>query len=128
MTWPEWAPPEVDTGRANIARVYDYWLGGTHNFLADQDAARAIAAVAPTAPLIGKANRAFLSRAVRFLVSQGITQFLDVGSGIPTQGNVHEVAQDANPASRVVYVDSTSVICCKVVCTHRARFRKGSVI
>lgn len=102
---PGWVPPGVDTKRANIARVYDYWLGGTHNFLADQDVARAIAAVAPTAPLIGKANRAFLSRAVRYLSEAGIGQFLDIGSGIPTQGNVHEVAQQANPAARVVYVD-----------------------
>lgn len=101
----DWVPAGVDTKRANIARVYDYWLGGTHNFLADQDAARAIAAVAPTAPLVGKANRAFLSRAVKFLVSEGVTQFLDIGSGIPTQGNVHEVAQEADPAARVVYVD-----------------------
>ncbi len=102
---PDWVPAGIDTKRANIARVYDYWLGGTHNFLADQDTARAIAAVAPTAPLIGKANRAFLSRAVRYLVSEGVTQFLDIGSGIPTQGNVHEVAQGANPDSKIVYVD-----------------------
>ncbi len=102
-------PAGVDPQRANIARVYDYWLGGTHNFLADQDVARAIAAVAPTAPLIGKANRAFLSRAVRFLTAAGISQFLDIGSGIPTQGNVHEVAQQASPAARVVYVDHDPV-------------------
>jgi hypothetical protein len=100
-----WAPAEVDTKRANIARVYDYWLGGTHNFLADPDAARAIAAVAPAAPLIGLANRAFLRRAVRFLAGAGVRQFLDIGSGIPTQGNVHEVAQQADPCARVVYVD-----------------------
>ena len=62
--------PGVDTTRANVARVYDYWLGGRHNFLADQDVARAIAAVSPNAPLIGRANRAFLGRAVRFLAAQ----------------------------------------------------------
>jgi len=100
-----WVPAGVDTKKANIARVYDYWLGGTHNFLADQDAARAIAAVAPNAPLVGLANRAFLARAVRFLAANGVSQFLDIGSGIPTQGNVHEVAQQANPQARVVYVD-----------------------
>jgi hypothetical protein len=102
---PNWVPAGVDTKKANIARVYDYWLGGTHNFLADQDAARAIAAVAPNAPLVGLANRAFLSRAVRYLSANGVSQFLDIGSGIPTQGNVHEVAQQANPQARVVYVD-----------------------
>ncbi len=102
---PNWVPAGVDTKKANIARVYDYWLGGTHNFLADQDAARAIATVAPNAPLIGLANRAFLSRAVRYLAANGVRQFLDIGSGIPTQGNVHEVAQQADPEARVVYVD-----------------------
>ena len=103
---PDWSPPGVDTGRANPARVYDYWLGGTHNFLADQDLGRAIAAVEPDRrPVIARANRAFLGRAVRFLADAGIRQFLDLGSGIPTQGNVHEVAQQADPAARVVYVD-----------------------
>jgi hypothetical protein len=102
---PGWTPPEVDTQRANVARVYDYWLGGTHNFMADQDVARAIAAISPTAPAIGRANRAFLGRAVRLLAAAGIRQFLDIGSGIPTQGNVHEVAQQASPGARVVYAD-----------------------
>lgn len=105
MSEPSRVPPGVDPKRANVARVYDYWLGGTHNFLADQDVARAIAAVAPAAPLIGLANRAFLRRAVQFLAGAGIRQFLDIGSGIPTQGNVHEVAQRASPDARVVYVD-----------------------
>jgi SAM-dependent methyltransferase len=99
------AAPEIDARRANVARVYDYWLGGTHNFLADQDVARAIAAVEPMAPLIGRANRAFIGRAVRFLAASGVRQFLDIGSGIPTQGNVHEIAQQADPAARVVYAD-----------------------
>ena len=102
---PDWVPPEVDTKRANVARVYDYWLGGSHNFLADQDVARAIAAVEPDVRLFAQANRAFLGRAVRFLAGSGIRQFLDIGSGIPTEGNVHEVAQQAAPGSRVVYAD-----------------------
>ena len=106
---PGWAPPEVDTTRANTARVYDYWLGGTHNFLPDQDLARAIVAVNPYMRETVRANRAFLRRAVRFLAAQGITQFLDIGSGIPTQGNVHEVAQQASPGARVVYVDTDPV-------------------
>jgi hypothetical protein len=101
----EWAPDGVDTKRANAARVYDYWLGGTHNFLADQDLGRSLAAVEPNVRVIARANRAFIGRAVRFLAGAGIRQFLDIGSGIPTQGNVHEVAQRADPAARVVYAD-----------------------
>jgi SAM-dependent methyltransferase len=102
---PDWVPPEVDTKRANVARVYDYWLGGSHNFLADQDLARAISAMVPNMREGARANRAFLGRAVRFLAAAGITQFVDVGSGIPTEGNVHEIAQQAAPGARVVYAD-----------------------
>jgi SAM-dependent methyltransferase len=102
---PDWVPPGIDTKRANIARVYDYLLGGTHNFLADQDLARAITAVDPNIRVGCRANRAFLSRAVPVLAAAGIRQFLDIGSGIPTQGNVHEVAQQAAPGARVVYCD-----------------------
>lgn len=100
-----WIPPGVDTKRANPARVYDYLLGGSHNFLADQDAARAISAVEPGIASFARANRAFLGRAVRFLASEGIRQFLDIGSGIPTEGNVHQVAGETAPGSRVVYAD-----------------------
>jgi SAM-dependent methyltransferase len=107
---PDWIPPGVDTGRANVARVYDYWLGGSHNYLADQDLGRSIAAVEPNARVIARANRQFLGRAVRFLSGTGISQFLDIGSGIPTQGNVHEVAQQANPAARVAYADVDPVV------------------
>jgi len=99
----------VDTKRANVARVYDYLLGGSHNFLADQDLGRAMAAVEPNVRAIAQANRAFLGRAVRYLTSAGLGQFLDIGSGIPTQGNVHEAAQRANPAARVVYADTDPV-------------------
>jgi SAM-dependent methyltransferase len=106
-----WVPPEVDTSKANIARVYDYWLGGSHNFRADQDAARTMIAMDPNMRAIMRANRAFLGRVVRFLASQaGIRQFLDIGSGIPTAQNVHEVAQAAAPGSRVVYVDNDEVV------------------
>jgi SAM-dependent methyltransferase len=106
---PNWVPPEVDTKRANVARVYDYWLGGSHNFLADQDLGRAMAAVEPNVRAIARANRAFLGRAVRFLTAAGIGQFLDIGSGIPTEGNVHEVAQRADPHARVVYAEADPV-------------------
>jgi S-adenosyl methyltransferase len=107
---PGWVPPGIDTSKANIARVYDYWLGGSHNFRADQDAARALITVEPNARAIMRANRAFLGRAVHFLAREaGIRQFLDIGSGIPTEQNVHQVAQDAAPGSRVVYVDNDEV-------------------
>jgi len=107
---PGWVPPGIDTSKANIARVYDYWLGGNHNFRADQDAARALIAVEPNTRAIMRANRAFLGRAVRFLAREaGIRQFLDIGSGIPTEQNVHEIAQGAAPGSRVVYVDNDEV-------------------
>jgi SAM-dependent methyltransferase len=102
---PGWAPAGIDVKRANIARVYDYLLGGSHNFLADQDLARSLAAVDPNVRAIARANRDFLGRAVRFLSAAGVRQFLDIGSGIPTQGNVHEVAQQASPDVRVAYAE-----------------------
>jgi SAM-dependent methyltransferase len=102
---PDWVPAGVDTEQANTARVYDYLIGGRHNFLADQDVGRAIQAVDPDARVFARANRDFLGRAVRFLGDAGIGQFLDIGSGIPTEGNVHEVARRADPAARVAYVD-----------------------
>jgi hypothetical protein len=88
-----------------MARVYDYYLGGSHNYAVDRDAARQLLAAVPEAPLFAQTNRAFLRRVVRHLVNHGIRQFLDLGSGIPTVGNVHEIAQAAAPDSRVVYVD-----------------------
>ncbi|WP_434741060.1 SAM-dependent methyltransferase [Micromonospora sp. SH-82] len=91
--------------RPSVARMYDYYLGGSHNFAADREAARAVLAAVPDAPLMAQANRAFLRRAVQFLIDAGVRQFLDIGSGIPTVGNVHEIAQGAAPDSRVVYVD-----------------------
>ena len=106
---PGWVPPGVDTKRANVARVYDYLLGGNHHFLADQDLGRSLAAVDPNVRALARANRDFLGRTVRFLVGAGIGQFLDIGSGIPTQGNVHEAAQAADPHARVVYADIDSV-------------------
>jgi SAM-dependent methyltransferase len=87
------------------ARIYDYLLGGSLNFAADRRAARDLIAMVPDVPLVAQANRAFLRRAVRFLVSAGVRQFLDIGSGVPTQGNVHEIARRSAPESRVVYVD-----------------------
>jgi S-adenosyl methyltransferase len=91
--------------RPSPARVYDAHLGGSHNFRADREAARRIVEFMPELPDILRANRSFLRRAVLYLVDQGITQFLDLGSGIPTVGNVHEIAWQANPDCRIVYVD-----------------------
>ena len=105
MSADAWIPKDVPLDRPSSARMYDYFLGGWHNFAVDRQAADAATAIYPDFPLVMRTNRAFLYRAVRFLVQQGIDQLLDVGSGIPTVGNVHEVAQRLNPAARVVYVD-----------------------
>jgi SAM-dependent methyltransferase len=102
---PPWAPPEVDINRPSASRVYDYFLGGCHNFAADRELARQILEMEPATTRVANANRAFLGRAVRELVALGIDQFLDIGSGIPTIGNVHEIAQGQKPGVRVVYVD-----------------------
>ena len=98
---------------ATAARIYDYYLGGIHNFPADQEAARTLVSQFPFIPMVARANRAFLRRVVGHLVDAGIRQFLDVGSGIPTAGNVHEIAQETAPDTRVVYVDidPTAVKC-----------------
>lgn len=95
----------MDLDRPSAARVYDYYLGGFHNFPADREMAKEAIRMWPELPLMMQANRAFLRRAVRFVVGQGVTQLLDIGSGIPTVGNSHEVAQQADSSSRVVYVD-----------------------
>jgi len=105
MTRPDWAPPEIDLDRPSAARVYDFYLGGFHNFPADRAMAQEAIRMWPELPVMMQANRAFLRRAIRYAVDLGITQFLDIGSGIPTAGNSHEVARQANPACRVVYVD-----------------------
>ncbi len=105
MTRPAWAPQEVDIDRPSAARVYDYYLGGSHNFAVDREMARQAIADWPDLPRVMQANRAFMRRAVRHCIAAGIDQFLDVGSGIPTAGNVHEVAQAEDPGARVVYVD-----------------------
>lgn len=105
----EWIPPEVDNQRPSVARVYDFLLGGDHNFASDRDLATGLLRVEPQARELAQANRAFLRRAVRTIAASGVDQFIDIGSGIPTQGNVHEVAQGVNPEARVVYVDNDDV-------------------
>ncbi len=106
-------PPEnlgvIDTSVPNLARVYDYLLGGAHNFPADRRFAAAAAVKAPYIADACRVNRSFLRRAVLFMIDHGIRQFLDIGSGIPTVGNVHEIAQRADPSCRVVYVDKEPI-------------------
>lgn len=105
METPRSLPDGISLDRPSAARMYDFYLGGHHNFEIDRQAATQAIAMWPDLPLIMQANRAFLRRAVSYLAGQGMTQFLDIGSGIPTVGNVHEVAQRVDPAARVVYVD-----------------------
>lgn len=109
MERPAWAPRSIDISVPSVSRIYDYYLGGSHNFEVDREAGRKAMEFMPGLPKIMQANRAFMRRAVRFAVDEGITQFLDIGSGIPTFGNVHEVAQAASPDARVVYVDHDPV-------------------
>ncbi|MFJ9582570.1 SAM-dependent methyltransferase [Streptomyces acidicola] len=109
MERPVWAPRSIDITVPSVARVHDYYLGGSHNFEVDRQAARNAMEFMPGLPKIMQANRAFMRRAVRYAVGEDITQFLDVGSGIPTFGNVHEVARAAHPGARVVYVDHDPV-------------------
>lgn len=101
----KWVPSTVDVTRPSVARMYDYYLGGSHNFEADRAAAKQVEQLFPGVAQSAQANRSFLRRVVRHLVAEGIDQFLDLGSGIPTVGNVHEIAQQDNPDARVVYVD-----------------------
>ncbi|TCP48466.1 S-adenosyl methyltransferase [Tamaricihabitans halophyticus] len=101
--------PDVDLTRPNSARMYDYYLGGFANFAVDRDAAEAGLAAMPYARDYALANRAFLGRAVRHLLDAGVRQFLDLGSGIPTAGNVHEIAQALEPEATVAYVDHEAV-------------------
>jgi hypothetical protein len=85
MERPDWAPEGIDIERPSAARIYDYWLGGTHNFAVDREVGRQVTGLVAETPLIMQGNRAFLHRAVRFLVDTGIRQFLDIGSGIPDE-------------------------------------------
>jgi O-methyltransferase involved in polyketide biosynthesis len=104
------APSELDMVRPNVARIYDYFLGGKDNFAADREAAERILAIVPEARWGALANRQFMGRAVRLLTHAGMRQFIDLGAGLPIQANVHEVAHRVNPTARVVYVDNDPVI------------------
>jgi S-adenosyl methyltransferase len=101
----------ADVNTASPARMYDCWLGGKDNFKVDRVAAARVEALIPNIRIVAQENRAFLRRAVRYLVDEcGIRQFVDIGSGLPTVGNVHEVAQGIAPGTRVVYVDNDPIV------------------
>lgn len=104
-------PPSFDTTIAHPARVYDYWLGGKDNYQADRDAGEAAVKANPNILPGARANRAFLGRAVRYLTADaGIRQFLDIGTGLPTASNTHEIAQAIAPDAKVVYVDNDPIV------------------
>jgi hypothetical protein len=123
LPWTDRSPAaaKVDTSVPHPARVYDYWLGGKDNFEVDREVAKATAAASPGVVQGARDNRAFLGRAVRFIADQGVKQFLDIGTGIPTQGNVHEVAQAVSPDARIVYVDNDPI-----VMTHARALLRGT--
>jgi S-adenosyl methyltransferase len=106
---PAWVPADIDITRPSPARLYDYFLGGSHNFAVDRNLADRAIAASPDIPYAARSNRAFLRRAVRFMTSNGVDQFLDIGSGIPTEGPTHEIATSGRPGARVVYVDRDPV-------------------
>ncbi|MFA1538245.1 SAM-dependent methyltransferase [Actinomadura monticuli] len=104
---PEWV---IDPEIPSVARMYDYYLGGKDNYAADRAAADQVVAAMPNVLEFTRANRRLLSRAVTMMAGHGVRQFIDIGSGLPTQENVHEVAQRAAPDSRVVYVDNDPIV------------------
>jgi hypothetical protein len=111
MPGEDYSLRDLRADRPTPARMYDYYLGGKDNFAVDREAAEQVLSAAPEVRLLATENRAFLGRAVRFLAAEaGIRQFVDVGTGLPTQGNVHEVAQAVDPAARVVYVDNDPIV------------------
>ncbi len=109
MTEQDFTPYEPDVDTPNAARMYDYYLGGKDNYPADREAAQKMMALGPSRDIC-IANRRFLGRAVRLAAQQGIGQFLDLGTGLPTQDNVHEVAKRVRPDARVAYVDFDPVV------------------
>jgi hypothetical protein len=110
MAGDEQALPGIDIRRPNMARMYDYALGGKDNFASDREAVQNLFRLAPENAYVPRANRQFLGKAVRFAAEEGISQFLDLGAGLPSQGSTHEVARLVQPQARVVYVDSDPVV------------------
>jgi hypothetical protein len=111
MMEPGFSPSEIDTSRPHPARLYNYYLGGKDNYVVDREAAAEVLRAAPGVRAMARENRAFLQRAVRFLVGEaGIRQVIDIGTGIPAAGNVHEVAQQIAPEVRVAYLDNDPIV------------------
>ncbi len=106
----DWIPPDIDTDRASPARMYDFALGGKDNFAVDRRAVERVAELVPDFRAVAIANRGFLVRAVGALCEAGIDQFIDVGTGLPTSPNVHEIAHTLRPGSKVVYVDNDPIV------------------
>jgi hypothetical protein len=106
----EWAPPGIDTTIPHSARMYDWWLGGKDNFASDRKLGELFIQAIPTIRTMARENRAFMHRVTRYMAEQGIDQFLDIGTGIPTRPNLHETAQQVNPEARVVYVDNDPIV------------------
>jgi O-methyltransferase involved in polyketide biosynthesis len=106
----ETAPPGIDVTKPSPARIYDVFLGGKDNYAVDRAAAQVAVQAGPDIPRAARENRSFLGRAVRFALDSGIRQFIDLGTGLPTLGNVHEVAQSAAPDARVVYIDNDPIV------------------
>jgi len=127
MDRPTWAPEDLNLDRPSPARVYDCLLGGSHTFAADRALAAQLTAAMPDAALIAHANRAFLRRAVGFLIGAGIRQFLDLGCGIPTVANVHTLAHHAAPEARVLYVDIDPVAVAHTQTTLHGSDRAGVI-
>jgi hypothetical protein len=105
-----WIPPDIDLDRPSPARMYDFALGGKDNFEVDRQAVRTVGELVPSIGNVGLANRGFLVRAIDALARLGIDQFIDLGTGIPTSPNVHEIAQLVHPGARVVYVDNDPIV------------------
>jgi hypothetical protein len=101
--------PGIDPRQPNLARMYDYYLGGSYNFAIDRDRAEQVCGVLPCMNMLARSNRGFLRRAVRFMADEGVGQFIDIGAGIPTAENTHDVAQMRKPDARVIYVDNEPV-------------------
>ncbi|MDL4771899.1 MULTISPECIES: SAM-dependent methyltransferase [Thermomonosporaceae] len=110
MTDTDWEPTGIDVNTPSTARIYDFLLDGKDNFPADREAAAGLLAASPNAKAMAQANRRFLVRAVRVLAQEGVRQFIDLGTGIPTSPNVHEVAREVLPDARVVYVDHDPIV------------------
>ncbi|WP_248960379.1 SAM-dependent methyltransferase [Sphaerisporangium perillae] len=110
MSEQDEAPPGIDPSTPSVARMYDYYLGGKDNFASDRAAAEKVMRMLPNVRHIARENRAFLGRAVRHLTEMGIDQFLDIGTGLPTRENVHQVALERSPDARIVYVDNDPIV------------------